>query len=144
MKAISLWQPWASLIVLGAKTIETRSWATSYRGPLLIHAAKTTKEMDWILQPPFAAALDSLGGGGLPPIGAIIGKVELVGIWGTGDFAEKFLDDDRGGFCERDFGNYGEGRFGWILRDPVRFETPIPYRGRQGLFDVNEEEIFHV
>lgn len=34
MKAIRLWQPWASLIALGHKTIETRSWPTKYRGPL--------------------------------------------------------------------------------------------------------------
>lgn len=40
MKAISLWQPWASLIALGIKRIETRGWPTAYRGPLLIHAAK--------------------------------------------------------------------------------------------------------
>ena len=40
MKAISLWQPWASLIALGKKRIETRSWYTDYRGPIAIHAAK--------------------------------------------------------------------------------------------------------
>jgi len=40
MKALSLWQPWASLVALRVKTIETRSWSTSYRGPLAIHAAK--------------------------------------------------------------------------------------------------------
>ncbi len=40
MKAISLWQPWATFVALGVKTIETRSWKTSYRGPLAIHAAK--------------------------------------------------------------------------------------------------------
>ena len=39
MKALTLWQPWASLIGLGVKTIETRSWPTAYRGPLTIHAA---------------------------------------------------------------------------------------------------------
>lgn len=43
MKALSLWQPWASLVAIGAKTIETRSWSTSYRGPLAIHAAKTSR-----------------------------------------------------------------------------------------------------
>lgn len=41
MKAITIWQPWASLIALGVKTIETRSWSTDYRGPLAIHAAAT-------------------------------------------------------------------------------------------------------
>lgn len=40
MKAISLWQPWASLVAVGAKKIETRSWATKYRGSLAIHATK--------------------------------------------------------------------------------------------------------
>lgn len=39
MKALTLHQPWASLIAVGAKKIETRSWSTSYRGPLAIHAA---------------------------------------------------------------------------------------------------------
>lgn len=42
MKALTLWQPWATLIAIGAKTIETRSWSTNHRGPLAIHAAKTT------------------------------------------------------------------------------------------------------
>lgn len=40
MKALTLTQPWATLVAIGAKRIETRSWATSYRGPLAIHAAK--------------------------------------------------------------------------------------------------------
>lgn len=40
MKTISLTQPFATLVSLGVKKIETRSWATSYRGPLAIHAAK--------------------------------------------------------------------------------------------------------
>lgn len=42
MKAISLWQPWASLIAGGHKAIETRSWTTTYRGPLAIHATRKT------------------------------------------------------------------------------------------------------
>lgn len=41
LKAITLLQPWASLVAMGAKTIETRPYATQYRGPLAIHAAKT-------------------------------------------------------------------------------------------------------
>ena len=45
MKAISLWQPWASAMALGMKKIETRHWPTCYRGPLLIHAAK--KIIQW-------------------------------------------------------------------------------------------------
>ena len=40
MKALSLTQPWASLVADGRKTTETRSWLTHYRGPLAIHATK--------------------------------------------------------------------------------------------------------
>ena len=39
MKALTIWQPWASLLVSGQKKYETRSWATTYRGPIAIHAA---------------------------------------------------------------------------------------------------------
>ena len=45
MKALTVWQPWASLIALGVKTIETRSWHTSYRGPLAIHAASRVPDV---------------------------------------------------------------------------------------------------
>ena len=40
MKVITVIQPWASLISLNEKKIETRSWKTNYRGPLAIHASK--------------------------------------------------------------------------------------------------------
>ena len=40
VKAITIWQPWASLVAVGAKTMETRSWPTKYRGPIAIHAAQ--------------------------------------------------------------------------------------------------------
>ena len=40
MKAITIWQPWAFLLAMGAKQYETRSWETAYRGPIAIHAAK--------------------------------------------------------------------------------------------------------
>ena len=40
MKALSLTQPWAELVVLGEKQWETRSWRTSHRGRIAIHAAK--------------------------------------------------------------------------------------------------------
>jgi len=43
MKALSIKQPWANLIAAGEKTIETRTWATDYRGPILIVSSKTPK-----------------------------------------------------------------------------------------------------
>lgn len=47
MKALTIRQPWASLVALGVKTIETRSWSTSYRGPLAIHAGKARVPTFW-------------------------------------------------------------------------------------------------
>lgn len=84
MKAISLLQPWASLVVMGAKKIETRSWNTKYRGELLIHAsAGKTKEGRNLAKynSDFYDALkteyDVFGLYDLP-FGAIIGKVNLI------------------------------------------------------------------
>lgn len=53
MKALTLHQPWASLIAVGAKTIETRSWSTSHRGALAIHAGKHRPECTQWEEGPF-------------------------------------------------------------------------------------------
>lgn len=57
MKTLSLWQPWASLVALGIKTIETRSWSTKYRGPLAIHAARRRPDHfaigEWVSDPKY-------------------------------------------------------------------------------------------
>lgn len=46
MKCISIRQPWAYAIIYCGKNIENRSWSTSYRGPLLIHASLNQKKLD--------------------------------------------------------------------------------------------------
>lgn len=43
MKALSIKEPWASMILSGKKTIETRTWKTNYRGPILLCASKNPK-----------------------------------------------------------------------------------------------------
>lgn len=83
MKAITIWQPWAQLIAIGAKKYETRSWATNYRGPIAIHAAKRPFNTDPFfdrelnqfkeaLNIPDIYSFDSL------PLGCIIATVRLV------------------------------------------------------------------
>ena len=77
MVALSLWQPWAYLVVTGAKKIETRTWKTNYRGPIAIHAAITF--------PPIAKsfAREERALGRVPdqlPFGAIIGAVTLTDV----------------------------------------------------------------
>jgi hypothetical protein len=143
MKTISLWQPWASLVVIGAKVHETRHWSTSYRGPMLIHAAKRfgNDERQTCLNPPFKDALKGTYATlGDVPRGCIVGIVDLVEIfktsgdciWQGGNWATVPEPECR-------FGDFGFGRFAWKLSNPRRFETPIPYRGLQQLFNVPDD-----
>ncbi len=160
MKAISLWQPWASAIAVGAKRIETRHWPTKYRGPLAIHAAKRKVVTElvhyhscWNWQGALRAA------GWQPskfnhnveclPFGAIVATCELVDCRPTGTFSVAELDTPRrplGGFAdlyewsERQMGNFELGRFGWVLDNIEPLPEPIPWRGSQGFFDVRFEE----
>lgn len=142
MKCISLWQPWASLCVIGAKQFETRGWATRYRGPLLIHAAqKWTPDLRRILvQEPFHEVLASAGYAALElPRGAIIGAVDLVEIHMTARGQIYVRDSDEWETVpepESRFGDFGIGRYAWRLANPCRFRSPIPYRGLQQLFEV--------
>lgn len=139
MKVLTLTQPWATLVAVSAKQIETRSWYTAYRGPLLIHAAKgfpkwakeTAEEDD------FRNALNGLLPGQLP-ISAILCKVELVGCVRT-DSVDKLRSV---GIVPRAqeilFGDYGEGRWAWGLRMVEVFTEPIPAKGALGLWEFND------
>lgn len=152
MKALSLTQPWATLIAHGAKRIETRSWATSYRGPLAIHASKNLP--GWVgdivrSEPQFANALGDLFDphgrvlGDLPR-GCIIAIAELVSVkriaedsagWGwrgpDGRVYGYHLTDQ-----ERAFGDYTPGRYAWLLADVRPLDAPVPAKGALGLWEV--------
>lgn len=83
--AITLWQPWASLVACGAKTWETRGWPTKYRGPLRIHASAKVPA-DWLAVGGWSVyraadavrALDRMGGWHVLPLGALMATVNLV------------------------------------------------------------------
>lgn len=84
MKAITIWQPWASLLATGAKQYETRSWATSYRGPIAIHAAKKDiSDVLHILPRHLANKMKETIGTELKdlPTGSVIATAELVNVW---------------------------------------------------------------
>lgn len=148
MKAISLTQPWATLVAIGAKRIETRSWATSYRGPLAIHAsmgyprwARETCE-----EPAFARALGHLDPAGLLR-GYILATAVLVDCVST-DHAISGRFEGRPGCLllspraeytvgpdEYEFGDYSEGRWAWILEDVKPLSGPVRARGFQQLWN---------
>ena len=131
MKAISLWQPWASAMALGLKKNETRHWGTAYRGPLLIHAAKKKINIsdNYYL-------LKNLRKHGLNPhempYGALICMVYLVGCEQIGYENCPACDS-----LEYLLGNYDHGRFMWIT-DNLKIFDPIPYKGSQGFFNVSD------
>lgn len=132
MRALTVHQPHASLIALGIKTIETRSWSTSYRGRLAIHAAAkdTDREMD--LHPEPWRALGDHIGGAAPVRGAVVATAELVDcVPITNDPADTFpfvlkLYDlwlvHRAAAPERisdqlPYGDFRPGRWAWLLDD---------------------------
>lgn len=137
IKALSLWQPWASLVALGAKRIETRNWRTPYTGPIAIHATKTWVEgtASLALQEPYRGALGAAGVKFLRdlPLGAVVAVATLAGCVQT----DVLLRDRSYGVTpqEEAFGDYGEGRWGWLLRDIRRLPEPIPAKGAQGLWE---------
>jgi hypothetical protein len=140
MKAISLTQPWASLVACGAKRVETRSWRSNYRGLIVIHAAKKFP-LDcrlWAEEEPLvlerlrelAPELEIT----TLPRGAIVAVARLSNILPTTDArVETFLKSRRG---EREFGDYSEGRYAWKFDDVRPLKTPIAAKGALSLWDV--------
>jgi hypothetical protein len=141
LKVISLIQPWASLIAVGEKKIETRSWKTNYRGPLLIHAGKKL-DVTMCYKKSCIEALNkhnvSLTKG--IPSGLIIAKCNLVDcikiVSSESHHDIACLENGRDVFGnEFIFGDYTPGRYAWILEDFEMLPTPIPAKGQLGLWE---------
>ncbi|HAX75744.1 MAG TPA: hypothetical protein DCY88_07895 [Cyanobacteria bacterium UBA11372] len=140
--ALTLWQPWASLVFLGLKKYETRSWGTPYRGQMWIHAAK--RKVDWravqVLQAldiPVPELFDF-------PLGCLIGVVNLtaVQLMVTDERYEKTRLIYRDGIArisdqpvkEIAVGVWEPGRYAWKLEAAEQLDYPIYIRGQQGLW----------
>ncbi len=123
--AISLWEPWATLMAVGAKKNETLSWPTDYRGALLICAAvrKNRCELQHLLKiKPFAEVLRG------EPLshGCAVALVDLDQC--TRDHVPSDPYEDA-------FGDYSAGRFAWITTGLRRLK-PFPVKGKRGIFYV--------
>jgi len=152
MKALTLTQPWATLVAIGAKSIETRSWYAGYRGPIAIHAAKTFPADCRALcsEEPFRTAL--CGAGFAPkfcaplestpelPLGAVVATATLFTCLriGEGDMqcaADIFGWLKRPMWPDFEFGDFTPGRFAWVLDDIKALKEPIVVRGSLGLWE---------
>ena len=131
MKAISLWQPWATLMAVGLKKNETRHWPTRYRGPLLIHATKRMESptilMRELLKPHGYQSLSDF------PRGAVVCKLDLIDCVSTDNYIAEHP--------EYQLGDYSSGRFVWITDNLVTLEKPVPFSGAQGFFNVPNETL---
>lgn len=149
MRALSLTQPWATLVVTGQKRIETRGWSTDYRGQVIIHAAmKFPPDARAACQVgPFRSALGVAGD--RLPLGALIGAVDLVDVERTTRLRREpyvVLPGHRWDITptELAFGDYSDGRKGFLLANAVAFDQPIPYRGQLGLWRLPDDVLDRV
>lgn len=158
MKAITLWQPWASLWGYEIKKYETRSWGTSYRGPIAIHAAalnpfkairpipnEAVMEMRKALKE--RRILASNTDFRILPRGCVIAKAELVGCHEMVRHGGRGLSSASPAWIETDqviyepteqellFGDWTPGRFAWEISDIKILPKPIPAKGNQRLWE---------
>jgi len=137
MKCLSLHQPWASAVAQGVKKCETRSWATAYRGQVVIHAAKVVPpDMPELL---FRWTMDQLGiqVGTLAqlPRGAALAVATLEDCMPITAALVDLLTPE-----ERRWGYWEAGRYAWALSDVIPLHHPVPLRGRQGLFTLTPDQ----
>lgn len=133
MKALSLRQPWAALVVYYGKNIENRRWSTRHRGPFLVHAARgmTRREFDEA----YDFAVEVLGDGApreaelraMLTFGGIIGAARLVDV--LPPCGSLFA-------CQHDW--HMPEQHGFVLED-VRAVPFVPWRGELGFFEVPDD-----
>lgn len=162
LRAISLTQPWATLVASGAKRFETRHWRTSYRGPIAIHASpRFSPDCQNLCDTwPFNEALANAGY--MPrhlfiddagddvwqswleilPQGAIVAVAELADIAEIND--DLRVHEPIVGSWELEFGDWSDGRYAWCFGAVRRLQVPIPCRGHLGLWRVPAETIAEI
>lgn len=130
MLALSIRQPWASLIIKAGKDIENRDWPTRVRGRILVHAAKGMTQGEWREAMHFAhwgdprlgqSRLDGFGMAEVPR-GGFVGTVEIVDC------------------VQESASPWFMGRYGFVLRDPQPMEF-VPWKGQLGFFSVTDQAL---
>ena len=123
MKALSIRQPWAWLIAKRFKDVENRTWSTRFRGRIYVHAGKALDDywdiltmadrLGWTVKEVNTWFITTAFGRG-----AIVGEVDIVDC------------------VEQSDSPWFEEPHGFVLANPLYYQTPIPYKGKQGFFEV--------
>lgn len=126
MKALTIKEPWATLIIDGYKKYEFRSWKTNYRGKILIHAGKSLEQDMLIRFKDYNIKCNC---------GMIIGEAELVDCILVDEKLEEKLK-------KIDFKVYGRSnhvqKYAWKLQNVKKYDKPIPFSGKLGLWNYEE------
>ena len=139
MNVISIIQPWAELIVIGAKHYETRTWSTNARGRILIHASgKRDKDFERISQSGhFKTFLTGDHAYKYLSFGAIIGEATIEGVYAC-DVARNHITE-----TESVFGDWRTGHYAWQMVKPIKYRTAYPVKGQLSIWDFPEELLMH-
>lgn len=147
MRGLSLTQPWASLVAIGAKRIETRSWRHPYRGPVAIHAALKVPEYasNFCDTREVQEEFERAGAEGFThakdlPLGMIVAVADIETMFRfTSATFDKILERSRAGGLpkyEALFGDYSAGRCGILLTNVRELASPVPCRGALSLWEI--------
>jgi hypothetical protein len=139
VRSLTMTDPWGTLVALGAKQIETRSWPTLHSGPLAIHVAKNlpTWAEACCNELPFRRALEAGGYSFQPerghnPWGLPLGHIVAV-VWL--DEVKRITPAFQAEEPEHSFGLFASGRYAWIFSQVYRLASPIPARGTLGVWE---------
>lgn len=148
MKALTLTQPWASLMALQQKRIETRSWPVRYRGEMVIHSAKGFPKWakETCDEEPFRTALGGRRASDLP-LSQGLCVVKVLGCFSTNNlpsaFAKiEFMTGWKPDEKEIAFGDYSENRFLWLTEyiRPLHINGWGPVKGSLGLWEWDKQQ----
>jgi hypothetical protein len=138
VKAVSLWQPWAYLWVSGIKIHETRSWPTSHRGWIAVHAARKHADVPAEVEDIMASIFGHTWRSCLE-YGTVVGAVRITDCLPTEQVYPRrpsILNDARDYMC----GDFTPGRFAWRSASVYKCIAPHePIIGRQRIFNVPDE-----
>lgn len=125
MKALTIKQPWATLIMQGDKRFEFRSWKTNFRGDVLIHAGKGLDKEAVVRLKKYLP--DEL------PMGKILGKVTITDCVPMSDeFAKMLSKENSDIYTSHSFSN----NYGFQIENVKVFDTPIDAKGQLGFWNI--------
>ena len=140
-RVLTLYEPWAALMRVKLKKVETRGYKTNYRGPLIIHASKTINEDEFSFWSKGRLKRYHLCPGHVVAVCQLVDCIETNDIARQGIYPWDSNGEHLSQLIELLAGNYDYYRYGWYTEGLIALQSPIPHRGTQGMPWASEELI---